>query len=235
MSHALGSKPTTINAMISDDVEVETATLYYKAPGETSFRSTPMEKCVGCIDTYSATIDTLATASDEIEYYIQAADSNNQVTAPEEAPQESYLIEINQPPEKIQLDDPVEVTDKNIALTWAPSTDQDFDNYTLYASQNPGDLGEPLTSITSSSETTYSAEDLSHDTTYYFTLRTYDQAGQYADSDALEVTTLPPQRNTLLVVGAVLVVLVAGVYYLGKTSDIDLTGIIPRPSRAYTG
>ena len=235
VSHALGSKPITINAMVSDDVEVETATLYYKAPGETSFRSTPMEKCVGCIDTYSATIDTLATASDEIEYYIQAADSNNQVTAPEEAPQESYLIEINQPPEQIGLDIPEEVTDKNIVLTWAPSTDQDFDNYTLYVSQDPGNLGEPLTSIPSSSETIYSAEDLSHDTTYYFTLRTYDQAGQYADSDALEVTTLPPQRNTLLVVGAVLVVLVAGVYYLGKTSDIDLTGIIPRPSRAYTG
>jgi hypothetical protein len=194
-----------------------------------------MEKCVGCIDTYSATIDTAATASDEIEYYIQAADSNNQATAPDWAPQETYLIEINMPPEKIQLDIPDEVTDKNIALTWAPSTDQDFDNYTLYVSQNPGNLGEPLTSITSSSETTHNAEDLSRDTTYYLTLRTYDQAGQYADSDALEVTTLPPQRNTLLIAGAALVVLVAGVYYLGKTRDIDLTGIIPRPSRAYTG
>ena len=236
MSPRLPAIRTTpeIPVLITDDVEVVSATLYYRAHGETSFHSSPMEKCGGCVDAYSADINTGIISSDYIEYYIVATDANNQASDPEDAPQETHLIEINQPPEQIQIDDPNEVTDKKIVQTWTSCMDEDFDNYTIFISQDPDNIGEPFTSISSRSETTYSAVDLSHKTPYYFTLRTYDQAGRYADSDALEVTTLTPQRISPFIIGAMLAVLIAGVYYLGKTRDIDLTEIIPRLSRTYT-
>jgi hypothetical protein len=153
-------------------------------------------------------------------------DTNNQATDPEDAPYETHLIEVNLAPEKILIDTPVETTSTSITITWSSCIDEDFENYTIFASSNINDIGEVKTSISSRSENTYSLEGLSSDTNYYITLRTYDRAGQYTDSNTIEATTLSKQNIYPMVIGISIIAIISIIYYLGKTREIDLKDIL---------
>ncbi|MEE9116830.1 MAG: hypothetical protein V3U09_08040, partial [Thermoplasmata archaeon] len=68
-----------ITATITDDVGVESATLYYRKTGDTTFTSVTMDKSD---DTYTATIPASAMTADGVEYYISATDGFNTATFP---------------------------------------------------------------------------------------------------------------------------------------------------------
>jgi hypothetical protein len=68
-----------ITATITDDVGVESATLYYRKTGDTTFTSVTM---IVAGDTYSGTIPASAVTEDGVEYYITATDGFNEATFP---------------------------------------------------------------------------------------------------------------------------------------------------------
>jgi hypothetical protein len=68
-----------ISADITDNVGVDSATLYYRKGGETTYTSLEMTKDG---DTYSATIPGEAVTIDDVYYYISATDGVNVATYP---------------------------------------------------------------------------------------------------------------------------------------------------------
>jgi hypothetical protein len=68
-----------ITATITDDVGVESATLYYRKTGDTTFTSVTMTKSG---DIYTGTIPASAVTDDGVEYYISATDGFNAATFP---------------------------------------------------------------------------------------------------------------------------------------------------------
>ena len=91
ISHTAVTKATKdesveISATITDDVGVESATLYYRKAGETTFTSVTMTKSD---DTYTATIPASAVTTDGVEYYISATDGLNTATFPATDPNTS--------------------------------------------------------------------------------------------------------------------------------------------------
>jgi F0F1-type ATP synthase membrane subunit b/b' len=71
----------TITATVTDNVAVQTVTLYYRTVGTATFTSVAMTPGVGNV--YSAIIPATAVTTAGVEYYITATDtSNNQARAP---------------------------------------------------------------------------------------------------------------------------------------------------------
>jgi hypothetical protein len=72
--------PVTISAIVTDNVAVQSVTLYYRTVGAPAFTSLAM---VADGNVYSATIPATAVTAAGVEYYIVATDtSNNQARAP---------------------------------------------------------------------------------------------------------------------------------------------------------
>lgn len=86
-----------ISADITDNAGVESATLYYRKGGETTYTSLDMTKDG---DTYSATIPGEAVTVDDVEYYISATDGVNIATYPATDPTTD--------PEQIVIAGPIE-------------------------------------------------------------------------------------------------------------------------------
>ncbi|MEE9224545.1 MAG: hypothetical protein V3U51_07350 [Thermoplasmata archaeon] len=77
----------TISATITDDgLGVESATLYYRKSGETTFSTATM---TSTDDTYTATILASVVTADGVEYYISATDGVNTATFPATDPETS--------------------------------------------------------------------------------------------------------------------------------------------------
>ncbi|MGQ9583545.1 MAG: fibronectin type III domain-containing protein [Thermoplasmatota archaeon] len=108
----------------------------------------------------------------------------------------------NAPPAPVALDLPANVTDSALELSWTASAERDFNRYEVYQSLLP-DLGYPrlLLSTTERGRTGLLVTGLTRQTTYYFMVRVFDNAGLCADSNIVRATTLlgnvPPAAVTL--------------------------------------
>ncbi len=76
---ATADKEKSIEATITDDVSVESATLYYRKKGDTTYTDITMSVSG---DTYTATIPASAMTTDGVEYYITATDGTNSARSP---------------------------------------------------------------------------------------------------------------------------------------------------------
>ena len=195
-----------IYAMITDNVAVKEAFIYYRRRGETSYIKLNLTKCEKCIDAYDATIPASSVNVPIIEYYILASDGRNTVTDPSVDPENKpHIIWINLYPTPVILKSPTDVTDKSLKLIWTESTENDFKNYTVFKSDVKGSIGSPIYTATNIAETSYTVKGLDADTTYYFTIRIYDTGGLYADSNQISIKTKPPQFPWLTIFASLLV------------------------------
>jgi predicted phage tail protein len=87
---------------------------------------------------------------------------------------------------------PSAVTENSLSLTWGASSESFFARYEVYQSAIQGNLGTLIETITSKTTTSLTVDNLSQGTTYYFTVRTIDSEGLYADSTQIAVTTALP-------------------------------------------
>ena len=68
--------PLTISATVTDNVAVDSVTLFYRSRGEAEYQRLAMER-LGSTDIFVATLDTDAVRQPALEYYIEAADAAN--------------------------------------------------------------------------------------------------------------------------------------------------------------
>ena len=190
------NEPIAVYAIVTDNVNVEEVTLYYRKAGEQSYTKIVMTTCPGCIDTYNATIPASQVTTATIEFYINATDGTNYATYPTEKPATNpMVISVNLYPKPVVLNPPTEITENSMKLSWTESTDADFKNYTIYQSNTAGSLGTPIYAITTKSTTSYTVTGLTANTTYYFIIRVYDTGGLYADSNQVSAKTLETQQS----------------------------------------
>lgn len=81
-------EPITIDATITDNVAVKSATLYYRKTGDTNWSSVSMTQDG---DSYSAEIPTSAVTMAGVQYYISASDEVNTASYPSLAPTNNYF------------------------------------------------------------------------------------------------------------------------------------------------
>jgi fibronectin type 3 domain-containing protein len=116
----------------------------------------------------------------------------------------------NLPPAAVVLNTPIPVDDgtSKAQLTWSRSLDNDFASYRIYRANNAkvDSLSILLTSITSQGTTLYVDSGLKAATKYFYRVYVYDQAGNAAGSNIVNITTapnLPPAPVTLAIPTAV--------------------------------
>lgn len=122
----------------------------------------------------------------------------------------------NQAPSAVTLETPdeLDITDTMISLAWSTCEDDDFDSYEIYRSTSQGTLGTLVNTSTSQYWELYIDTGLSSDTTYYYTIRTYDEFGLYTDSNQVSVTTtkigeeVGQALGLMCIVGIVVVVII---------------------------
>jgi hypothetical protein len=146
-----------------------------------------MAECGLCFDTYNATIPASEITTATIEYYINATDGTNfslngTILNPN-------VISINFPPIPVTLSNPSDITHKDMKLIWTQNDDSDFQNYTIYQTDNQEDLGTIIQVITQGTTTTYTVTNLSPKTTYYFSVRVNDAGDLHSDSSQVSGTT----------------------------------------------
>lgn len=103
-------------------------------------------------------------------------------------------VTILEPPEPVELDLPVAVSKRRIALSWSKNNDYDFDRYRVYRSYIPGvEISteiELLSEITGQNTTNYTDGGLEPDSTYYYAVYVVDDIGQSVISNEVAGTTL---------------------------------------------
>jgi hypothetical protein len=118
------------------------------------------------------------------------------------------------PPVTIRTSNP---TENSVVLSWTQKNTVDFLKYDIFVSQYQGSLGSFIGTINDQSITSYDAINLKSATTYYFTVRTVNSIGGFADSNQVSIKT-PDTVNPFLLplliifglVGCVTVVAVVG-------------------------
>jgi hypothetical protein len=179
----------TLTAEIMDDTSITDAEVFYRIIGEPNFTQLTMLTCPVCDDTYNATFTVVTSNDTVIEYYIYASDGSSNATSPSGAPAVLYSIIINSRPPAVQIIQPINATKHSVLLTWTPSTVSDFQQYSIYISQNSS-LGSIIANITSQQTTSYLTGGLLTNTSYYFSIRVYDKDGLFQDSSQVAATTL---------------------------------------------
>jgi chitin-binding protein len=133
-----------------------------------------------------------------VRYYINATDGTNfsthPATNPTTSPHTITVTTMNTPPTAATLNNPSDITQNSMKLTWTESTEADFARYEIYQSTNSGTLGTKIYTIADRSITNYTVTELSADTTYYFTIRAVDTAGLFADSVQVSGRTTPSSQ-----------------------------------------
>ena len=116
----------------------------------------------------------------------------------------SGTVTIVDPPTAVEMDDPVAVSERRLALSWSMNNDTDFSSYKLYRSDSPGVEGsadrELVDTFTSQSTTEYTDTGLDPATTYYYAVYVVDRSGLSTISNEVFGTTLvnePPDAVTL--------------------------------------
>jgi sugar lactone lactonase YvrE len=84
------------------------------------------------------------------------------------------------------------ITENSLKLTWTQSSDSFFARHEVFQSSTQDSLGTSIVNVTDKSSTSFTVGSLSLGTTYYFTVRTIDVEGLYADSTAISVTIAVP-------------------------------------------
>jgi len=85
----------------------------------------------------------------------------------------------NYPPDRAVLADPSNVTDTSLNLAWTENGNSDFAKYEVHKSTTSGftpGAGTLVATITDASQSSYHVSSLTANTTYYFKLKTYDDA-----------------------------------------------------------
>ena len=105
------------------------------------------------------------------------------------------------PPGAVSLRAPSAVSTSRIALAWDESADRDFAAYRLYRNETGtvSEEDELITEVTNEREAFWDDEGLTENTTYYYRLYTYDEAGLFTRSNEIEALTAnkPPPAVTL--------------------------------------
>jgi len=113
--------------------------------------------------------------------------------------------EFNAPPVAVKLSDPTNITETSMKLNWSRNNDTDFDRYEIYLGNSAGFIlnsSTLLNKISTQNQTTYKVTSLTPGTTYFFKIRVYDIAEQFADSNEVNGKTIgnaPPQAVHLAV------------------------------------
>jgi hypothetical protein len=177
------------------DVDFKNYTIYQ------SSAQGSLGNAVGTITDKMATSFILSGLSANTTYYFTIrvydtgglyADSNQVGAKTNEAP-----ITPNLPPTPVTLNQATNITQNSLRLNWTKNADVDFKNYTIYQSITTGAIGTAITTVTSSSLTSYDVTGLSTNTTYYFMIRVYDSEGLYADSNRISATTSSAPLETI--------------------------------------
>jgi predicted phage tail protein len=113
-----------------------------------------------------------------------------------------------------------DITENSLKLTWTQSSDSFFARYEVFQSTIQGVLGTSIVNVTSKVSTSFTVSKLSLGTTYYFTVRTTDTEGLYADSTAISATIAMPfwQQPWFigLIVAIIVIVVVVIVLYMKR-------------------
>ena len=108
-----------------------------------------------------------------------------------------------------------EVTHESVKLSWSESADADFKNYTVFLSAIHGEIGESIHTAMDETATFITVTDLFQETTYYFTVRVYDDGGLYADSNTVSSTTLAaPEPSPFNLIGTARIIISASAVLL---------------------
>jgi photosystem II stability/assembly factor-like uncharacterized protein len=114
-------------------------------------------------------------------------------------------LEYNEPPEAVELYDPVNITENTMRLNWSANNDTDFEKYSLHMDTETDftpNTSNLVDDISDQNLTTYLVQDLVPGNTYLFKLRVYDTIMQFADSNEVMGTTIsnaPPEAVNLSV------------------------------------
>lgn len=94
-------------------------------------------------------------------------------------------------PTSVVLEEPVDITDDSLTLSWSQNTDQNFAQYEVYQSQiSYVTLSDTLVAtLENPAKTTISLDDLSAQTTYYFRVFVINDVGQAVGSNEVRATT----------------------------------------------
>lgn len=94
-------------------------------------------------------------------------------------------------PTSVTLNEPDDVTDSSVTLSWAQNTDSNFARYEIYQSQFSGiSLSDTLAGTVEEQATTlFTVEDLFPETTYYFRVYVINDVSQAAGSNEVFCTT----------------------------------------------
>ena len=110
----------------------------------------------------------------------------------------------NTPPAAVTMNKPYNVTDNALELTWSQNNDRDFNHYELQQSnqQNFSTI-KYIFNTSEPGSSRFLVTGLAKQTTYFYRMRVFDNAGQYADSNVVWATTLlgniPPVASILAV------------------------------------
>lgn len=98
-------------------------------------------------------------------------------------------------------------------LAWSQNADGDFSSYEIYVSTSSGTLGDSVTQISGRANTNYEVTGLNPSTIYHFTLRVWNAANEFSDSNQITVATLavdgaPPLMPDIFTVSLAIFLLV---------------------------
>ena len=113
----------------------------------------------------------------------------------------SKSLKENQPPQKIILYEPIDITNTSVTLKWSQSADDDFASYEIYYSTNSDVLSDStlVVSIAQKEIVTYTVTGLNQDTLYYFIVVVKDTGELMTGSNIVSAKTTK-QQGTLTAV-----------------------------------
>jgi len=114
----------------------------------------------------------------------------NQIAEIEE---EAYNLFVNKLPEPtIELNEPYEIQQTNMQISWTPYTKDDFVSYEIYVSWLPGVLGKKVKTITDKTAVSTAIEGLERSRTYSITIKVNKQQGYGYSNQVTAQTTRSP-------------------------------------------
>ncbi len=89
-------------------------------------------------------------------------------------------------PKSVILDDP-EINGDTVSFFWSKAEENDFLKYEIYLSETSGKLGDKLDELNALEDNFYEIGNLVPGRTYYFTIKNYNLAGVYNDSNQVSI------------------------------------------------